>query len=530
MSLKDSIKTNLQNINKDSVCETLLIADIDTLLNETTKIDDEIVRQLSEIEDPLAKALSCYLEWYLKPKDNFGKIRAFLSGLTASMEKYSDNNDLNAKLFQIFVDKKIQFKLHDELENDLLDFKHYLDKTLDYKLVSLQKQILATFSNAITVLAKNGRLEKTRPIGLKINEICLALEKKYSSSERYDLERLFIEFRLKTNKILSIDDENSMRFKIAESYENEGDCNEKKGAGFGLVPYANAFMSYLDLGKKDRLEKVKAKLKSSGKTAKSSLKSIPIGAFEVSTKDWFQSAIPLIKYDSVLESIASLSVMYPRLKVPSDEEMGIAFQLMSVVVLDNDDNISAILEWDIDKKECQKFRAFQVLRIEETKYSFLRLQFCKYLLEVGLLSDLDIYQLIAASPIDDQLKEKLKLGVSRHFSQDFKSSAYILTLQLEPLFVALARNKANFIAVSHKQNRRGATQETTLGTLLENHRFRNIFDVDFYDLLQLYFVYDLGLNYRNELAHGLINHDKLSEEYSLTITLFICRILFMLVR
>ena len=57
---------------------------------------------------------------------------------------------------------------------------------------------------------------------------------------------------------------------------------------------------------------------------------------------------------------------------------------------------------------------------------------------------------------------------------------------------------------------------------------RNIFDSDFYSLLELYFTYDLRLNYRNEIAHGLIHHSKLSEDYSLSVILFICRLLSMI--
>lgn len=238
----------------------------------------------------------------------------------------------------------------------------------------------------------------------------------------------------------------------------------------------------------------------------------------------------VFRKDNVLESTIKLSVIYPTLKAPTNDEM-ISIQLMPFVIIDANCNVAAIIKWSKDQEdqeECRKFLAFRKLQFEESEYSFVRLYFFKFLTDIQLLSEDDLQQVIGSAPIDEKLKERLRLGVNRHFLKDFKSSSYILTLQLEPLLVALANLKANIVAISRKPKRQGATIETTLGKLLENDRVKELFGVDFYNLLQLYFTYDLGLNRRNEIAHGLVNHEKLTEEYSLTTLFFVFWMLFML--
>ena len=528
LSLVYDIQVNLQELNKDPLSESLLVSYIDLLLDEKTNADIGAVKQLAEIDDPLTKALSCYLDWHLISKDNFEKIKNFFSFLSTAMEKYSTKTDLNSKLFQIFVEKRIQFKLYEELENDLIVYKDYLEKVPNYNLVFLQERILTSFFSAFVVLVKNGKLDKAKPTGPKMYEICLALEKKYATEERFDLERIFIELRIRINSILKVELEKTAHIRIAESYVDEGNTNEKKGLGFGLHSYATAFMTFLDIGEKDRLGELRSKLKTAAAALNSSLKPIQIGSFKVSIKEWSQVVIPLIQYYDVLKSTVTLNFLYPRFKKLSDNEIGITAQIMGTIVIDNYDNVSAIMDWSKDQEEIRKFKSFQVFQIEEAKQAILRLQIFKYLTEVQLLSEADIQGLISSSQIDNELKERLKVGVGKYFLNDFMSSAYFLTLQLEPLLVSLARNKAGIIAISHKQNRRGATQETTLGTLLDNEKIRNLFDADFYQLLLLYFVYDLGLNYRNVIAHGLVDHKKLTQEYSSTLIFVICRILFLL--
>lgn len=166
--------------------------------------------------------------------------------------------------------------------------------------------------------------------------------------------------------------------------------------------------------------------------------------------------------------------------------------------------------------------------MRKKKLSLVRLELFDFLLSTGLLSKDGIEQLFDSSPIEDNLRQRLKFGVNQHLEKDFISASYILTLQIEPILISLIRKKTSLIAISPKRNRRGATQETTLGMLLESQEVKALFDQDFYNLLELYFTYDLGFNYRNEIAHGLVNHNMLSEEYSLTVILFICRLLFML--
>lgn len=526
LSWKGRFVKNFGTLGKDLTSEMMLEGDLTFLLKQETLVDAKEIKSLLSINDPITNALGFYLRWKTKPK-NFSNIRKFFSSLNLAIKQYAKYKNLSTRLLEILIDKRIQFNMCDDLECDLLSFKVFVDDVLKYKLVLFQDRILTTFTNAIIFLAKKGKTNKTGPIVTEIISKCEQLEKTYRASSRFDLERGFIKLRLHLAKIFKNAQIETMRLRIAISYEDEGDFYEKKGAGMGITSYAKAFMDYLDLGEKTRLENVKKKLKNSSKASKATLKPVPLGTFRVSTKLWMQSIIPSIKYYDVLKSLTQLSPLYPSLKQPKDEEMGLAFHLMPFVVIDDDDNVGAILEFNEEPEECRKFRAFQFLRIEEASYSFMRLHLFKYLMENGLLLKKDIYKLISSSSIEPKLKDRLMFGVRKHFSSDFVSSSYFLTLQLEPLLVNIARKKCGLIAISHKK-RRGATQETTLGTLLEYKELKMILGKIFYDFLQLYFVYDLGFNFRNEIAHGLINHKELSEQYSLTALLIVCKLLFLL--
>lgn len=529
MSWKDRIEKELKNL-EDLSNQISIIGNITFLLKEDAIVNDETIRQLSESDDPLIHSLCSFLKW--KQTKDFSKIEEFFSSLRSAITKYANYDNLNTALLELFIEKRIQFNLYDELVKDLSNLEPYLSKTLDYKLVIEQERVLKAFSKAFIILYSKQKIDKTSQIGLTIYELCIKLEEKYRNAKRYDLERDFLGLRIEINKILNQSDGNIVKSRIAESFENEGDDYEVKGKGLGLSSYSYGFMNYLDFGEKRKLESVKNKIKNSVKATKNSLKSIPISNFEIKIDEVIKDIIPKIKYDNVLKSLTSSSLLYPKKYTPTDEEVGIGIKLMPYIVIDDYDNVSAILEWDENKQETKdefkKYRAFTLLKIEEAKFSYIRLKLFRHLIENNLLSKDDIFRLIDSSPIDTNLKELLKFGTTKHFEGDFISSSYTLTLQIEPLIVSLVRNKTNLIAISHKPNRRGATQETTLGTLLSYPEVKNLFDENFYDLLELYFTYDLGLNYRNEIAHGLVNHNKLTEEYSLTVIFLICRILFML--
>lgn len=218
MSLKDTFQNNLSNLGKDKTSEMLLIGNIDFLLNEKTELETKVIFSLLQIKDPISDALSFYLQWKKKPKRNFKKIKSFFSSLANGITKYAQYDNLSTKLVQILIEKRIQFKMLDDLEKDILSLRVFVTNVDKYKLVFIQERIIKIFSDAISYLAKYGRSKKTSSIGLRLISKCKKLEKKYSSSGRFDLERDFIKLRLKNNKIFGIDEEKSLRLRLAESF------------------------------------------------------------------------------------------------------------------------------------------------------------------------------------------------------------------------------------------------------------------------------------------------------------------------
>lgn len=526
--LVEVIKKALSDIQKNPPeSEHLLESYIDMLVKEHIKISPETKIELSQLDNDLITAIISYIEWQNSGQKDFNKITIFFAKLDLAIKQFYHLDIICSHLFKLLVEKRIQFKLLYELENELTNNVGYLD-IMGEKLYIVQHRFLCSYSNAFIILTKNGRLEKNRIIGEKVLATCQMLSDVYVQTNRFDLQRNLLAIKVDINKILLIEEEKNIRLVIAESFENEGDNFESNHSGYGLTSYANAFMAFLDLGNKERLEKIKIKLKHSCEETKKSFKSIKIGTFSISPENWLKTLIPLIKYHDVLSSIMNLWILYPTFKVLDNQEIGVSIRIIPFVVIDNENNVSAILDWSKEPEECIKYQSYKQFKLEETTLAFVRSMLFEYLTENNLLEIGDFENLLNSSPINDRQKESLKFGITKYFSKDFISASYVLTLQIEQLIVILARIKGNTIAINRKQNRQGATQETTLGILLGNENVKKLFSKDFYNLLQLYFTYDLGFNYRNSIAHGLINHNKLNREYSTTLLIVICKILFML--
>lgn len=71
-------------------------------------------------------------------------------------------------MLELFIEKRIQFNLYDELGDDLSDLEYYLGKTLDYALAIEQERVLKEFSKAFNILYADHKISITSPIDLKI--------------------------------------------------------------------------------------------------------------------------------------------------------------------------------------------------------------------------------------------------------------------------------------------------------------------------------------------------------------------------
>jgi hypothetical protein len=524
----ESIKKFLEEIDQgNSENEHSLETYIKLVLNDELKINSQVIDELAKINNSLTEAICEYLKWQNSEKKDFSSVKAFFAKMEVAIKRYYKIDFLFSYMFELLIGKRIQFKMFDELEVDLNNYLPYFDN-ISSKLFIVQHNVLKSFTNAFIVLVKNSRLSKNRAIGEKVFAVVDLLSKSYCQAERRVLQRKLLNIKNDLNKILLVEKNGIIQLAIANSYESEGDNLEKKEAGLGLTSYAYAFIAFLDLGNKDKFENVKSKLKTSCQNTRKRLKKHQIGSFSISAKFWISSLIPAIKYYDVLGSISNMSTLFPSCRSLSSEEIGVSIKIFPFVVIDDENNVSAILEWNKEPEECMKYQSYKGFEIEETKHSWVRSELFRYLVDTGLLELNDFIQVIDSSPIDNRLKESIKYGLSKFFSKDFVSSSYVLTLQIEPLIIVLARLRANVIAINQKSNRRGATQETTLGNLLSIDDVKRLFTKDYYNLLQLYFTYDLGFNYRNKIAHGLIDHSKLGEDYNITILLMISKLLSMM--
>lgn len=126
-------------------------------------------------------------------------------------------------------------------------------------------------------------------------------------------------------------------------------------------------------------------------------------------------------------------------------------------------------------------------------------------------------EIIQSGIIDENKHVFLKLGISKHFEEDYISAIHILV----PQFEDVVRNIFNNLKYPTTSIKKGSTMnEMTFNVFLAQPSVKEKLGVDLHKLIQLTMVEDTGLNLRNKVAHGFINIEECNQTNS-TLVLFL---------
>lgn len=108
----------------------------------------------------------------------------------------------------------------------------------------------------------------------------------------------------------------------------------------------------------------------------------------------------------------------------------------------------------------------------------------------------------------------IEVGVRRFFEEDYVSTLHVLVPQLEAC-VRRMFARAGIATTSIKQ---GTIQhEQTFNELLEREEVKEDLGTDFHKYLKMVMVDPLGLNLRNDIAHGLVKPSECNERNGLVV-------------
>ena len=105
-------------------------------------------------------------------------------------------------------------------------------------------------------------------------------------------------------------------------------------------------------------------------------------------------------------------------------------------------------------------------------------------------------------------KNALAKGLNFFLNKDFFSAAHILIPQIEHILQTLVELQGR---VTYRLDQNGGFQLLTLGAILEKDELKNAFDDNLLTYFKLLLTSPLGWNIRNNVCHGLIELEEITE-------------------
>jgi hypothetical protein len=317
---------------------------------------------------------------------------------------------------------------------------------------------------------------------------------------------------IKTKKVNDLDVKKVM-MKIAESHESQGDEAFDGGNPLAaLFFYLRAEKKYGELGHIDERDHVRVKLRKAGLLSEEEMKKISV---EVPVdKEQLEAFIaPLIKIDigATLELISRSPQFVPSTKdaVKRVEELKKDYPLQYLIPRVHLDQGHVIDQsFSLDKLEKQSFIDQLILDISVGNY-FLDYLFTK-LENSGKLKTSDFLKHFKKwGYCKDKNLVFLEHGLNHYFAQNYVSALHILIFQFEDMLRNLLE------AADEPISEPG--QIYILKSLLDN----DVFKIAAGDDLQRYYAIVLreqnGLNYRNKIAHGLMNPTDMNKSVTIRV-------------
>lgn len=126
----------------------------------------------------------------------------------------------------------------------------------------------------------------------------------------------------------------------------------------------------------------------------------------------------------------------------------------------------------------------------------------KTLENANKISSLDYIRFLSDFGLAESLSKLIAHGIERHFEKDYISSIHVLIPQVE----AVLRYLLNRKGINTIKTKGDAIMDNELGGLLKDAATRNLLGEDLTTYLELRFTKQEGMNLRNNVSHGLLEH------------------------
>lgn len=317
---------------------------------------------------------------------------------------------------------------------------------------------------------------------------------------------------VKSRKIKDIDPQ-KIKFEIAKSHEAQGDEAFKGGNPLAaMFFYLRAEKSYDELGTKKERDAIRVKIRKAGLENEKELKVIPL-KFSVDHTKLEDFIAPILKIDikSTLELISCSSQFIPSVKDATKrvQDLKKEFPLVHIVPRINLDQ-GYVIDQIFPLDDIEKQSIIEQLMLDVTignafiDYLFARLE------KSGKIKTSDFLEHFQKW---GYCKEKnltlLEKGLNHYFAQDYISSLHILIFQFEDLLRNLLEKTGEPISKPG--------QVFILKSLLSNEALKAAAGVDLIRYYEIVLRERNGFNYRNKIAHGLMDPNEMNRIITLRI-------------
>ncbi|MCG2720208.1 MAG: DUF4209 domain-containing protein [Nanoarchaeota archaeon] len=460
-------------------------------------------------------------------KDKLEWMQKSVNGWLKCTEKYITDEKYNKEYYEVppfayeFALKlSLSFGKKD-LAKQVLDSLHNSIQTI---LTSGEKrwhlEFLEVESKYINSIADVDEIKKESTD--KIKEIIERLEKEFEESQDKQKSNHFVRSHILILLNYKTENEYDLNKKIAESHISEAEAREEplvKSSFYNdaIKKYKAMQSTYAD--KKDdvelRINELILKMKeiNSKITYKQIQTKIEITKEQI---DAYLAHLKAQKKDLLIAFLddASLLPKYDQTKKMSeDQKKQYPLQFMIPVTVYNAEEPIMRITSEADIFEYQVRRNILMgLKIGEI---MCKITFESLKKELGSNILKTIETLIVQNEIKD-IKPTLEIGFNYIFGEkkDFVASLHILTPYIEKI-IRLIIKKAGKVEVVLEQHKTKFFRGIELGGLLSDKNVEELIGIDFQKSLKVMLVDNDQANLRNELLHGRLSSDKISEAQTL---------------
>ncbi len=345
------------------------------------------------------------------------------------------------------------------------------------------------------------------------------LKNKCFENHEYHFYRLFIEESIALGKFEAYNTEQiqNLRLDIGKSYELEAEYQGGRQQKSSLIKAFNleqALEYYKNMGETEKINDLKVLIKQTYETYQQSDEMATIKIPFTIPTDYIDNCISPYIISNIHESLDKLA--------KSDEfipNVSIIKQQQSLQEADN--NFFNLVSKSIihggnkivnaeTKEESKKF-IFITSYVQELTLNleiFLKAIFEKLIEEHSLSADHLMEKFDSWKMLDERNYPLVKAGIENFFKEDYVSSIHILVPQFESTFRRFLA-KLGFATTSLKKDM--VQYEITFNEFLVKDYIKTFLGEDIHTLIQIIMVEPMGLNLRNEIAHGLIKQSDITK-------------------